>query len=64
MVLSVSGVLLLGVTMLFMCSKDGLKVWHAVICVLLGFYLAFTSIAPGIQQGTSSLASVISSIRF
>ena len=40
MVLSVSGVLLLGAIALFLCRKDGLKVSHLVICVLLGFYLA------------------------
>lgn len=64
MVVSISGVLLLGAVTLFMCRKDGLKVWHAVVCALLGFYLAFTSIAPDIQQGASSLASLIGSIRF
>jgi hypothetical protein len=64
MVLSVSGVLLLGVTALLLCRKDGLKVWHAVVCALLGFYLASTSIAPGIRQSTASVAGLISGIRF
>jgi len=41
-------------TALFPISKDGLKVWHAVICVLLGFYLASTSIAPGIPFRVSA----------
>jgi hypothetical protein len=63
-VLSVSGVLLLSAIALFLCRKDGLKVWHAVVCALLGFYLAFTSIAPSIRQGTASAASLISAIRF
>ncbi|MEY9930510.1 F0F1-type ATP synthase assembly protein I [Catenulispora sp. GP43] len=64
MVLSVSGVLLLSLITLFLCRKDGLKAWHAVVCALLGFYLAFTSIAPSIRQGTSSVAAFISSIKF
>ena len=64
MVLSVSGVLLLSLTTLFLCRKDGLKVWHAAVCALLGFYLAFTAIAPSIRQSASSVAAFISSIKF
>jgi len=41
-----------------------LKVRHAVVCALLGFYLASTSIAPGIRQCTASVAGLISGIRF
>ncbi|GAA2046800.1 membrane protein [Catenulispora yoronensis] len=63
MVVSVSGVLLLAVIVLLLCRKGGLKTWHAVTCALLGFYLASTSIAPGIRQSTASVAALISSIR-
>lgn len=64
MVLSVSGVLLLGLVTLFLWRKDGLKVFHLIICVLLGFYLASTSIASHIRAGTASVAALIASIKF
>lgn len=28
----------------------GLRVWHAVLCILLGFLLAATSVAPEIHS--------------
>lgn len=62
MVLSISGVILLGVIVFFLTRKSGLKVSHAVVCSLFGFYLAGTSIAPEIRQGGSSLASLISGL--
>jgi hypothetical protein len=64
MVLSVSSVLLLGVTALVLCRKDGLKMSHLIVCALLGFYLASTSIAPHIRQGTASVEALIGAIRF
>ena len=64
MVLSVSAVLLLGALALLLCRTDGLKVSHVIVCVLLGFYLAFTSIAPSIRQGATSFAELISGIKF
>ena len=64
MVLSVSAVLLLGAAAALLCRIDGLKVWHAIVCILLGFYLGFTSIAPSIRQGTASVATFISGVKF
>jgi hypothetical protein len=34
----------------------GLRVWHAVVCLILGFLLAFTGAAPDI---TSVLAGLV-----
>ena len=35
----------------FVCYRwVGLKLWHLVVCALLGFLLAGTSLAPDIQN--------------
>ncbi|TKA00722.1 hypothetical protein [Actinacidiphila oryziradicis] len=60
MALSISAVLLLLVTVFLLVRKGGLKAGHAVVCVLLGFYLASSSVAPTIRDLTKSVASVIS----
>ncbi|MDB1090374.1 hypothetical protein PJ985_22760 [Streptomyces sp. ACA25] len=62
MVLSISGVVLLGVVMFLFWRKDGLKLSHAAVCALFGFYLAGTALAPGIQAGGASLASLLGGI--
>jgi hypothetical protein len=45
----------LGVVVFLLCRYSGLKIWHAVVCVILGFHLASTSFAPEISQFTESL---------
>jgi hypothetical protein len=47
--------LLLGVVVFVLCRYAGLRLWHAVVCIVLGFYLASTSFAPDIAQFTQSL---------
>ncbi|MDT0545414.1 MULTISPECIES: hypothetical protein [Streptomyces] len=64
MILSISGVLLLGVVVFVFFRKDGLKATHAVICALFGFYLASTAIAPSIKAGGTSLANLLGGIKF
>jgi hypothetical protein len=64
MILSVSGVLLLGVICFVLFRKDGLKISHLIVCALFGFYLASTSIASNIRQSGQSIASFISGIHF
>ncbi|MBR7831461.1 DUF2304 domain-containing protein [Actinospica sp. MGRD01-02] len=64
MVLSVSGVLLLGVIVFILFRKDGLKVSHLIVCMMFGFYLASTSIASSIRNSTDSVASFISGLHF
>ena len=64
MVLSVSGVLLLGVIVFILFRKDGLKVSHLIVCMMFGFYLASTSIASSIKNSTDSVASFISGLHF
>jgi len=64
MVLSVSGVLLLGIIVFILFRKDGLKVSHMIVCMMFGFYLASTSIAGSIRDSTDSVASFISGLHF
>lgn len=49
MILSISGVVLLGIIVFLFFRKDGLKASHAMVCALFGFYLAGTAIAPSIK---------------
>jgi hypothetical protein len=63
-VLSISGVLLLGVIAFLFFRKDGMKASHAIVCALFGFYLASTAIAPHIKASGNSLASLLSGINF
>lgn len=64
MILSISGVVLLGVIAFLFFRKDGLKASHAIVCSLFGFYLASTAIAPSIRASGQSLASILSGIKF
>lgn len=64
MALSVSAVLLLLIVVFLLIRKSGLKGGHALVCVLLGFYLASSSIAPTIHQLTTNVAGMISGFKF
>ncbi|MEU3947159.1 hypothetical protein [Streptomyces sp. NPDC029526] len=64
MILSISGVVLLGIVLFIFCRKDGLKPVHAIVAMLFGFYLASTAIAPSIKAGGESLASLLGGIKF
>jgi hypothetical protein len=52
---TVSLALLLGAVVFLLCKYAGLRIWHAAVCVILGFYLASTSFAPYISQLTENL---------
>ena len=60
MVLSISAVLLLAVTVAALCRYAGLRAWHALVCVLFGFYLASSSLAPVISDAAGALFGLIS----
>lgn len=64
MALSISAVVLLAIVVFLLIRKSGLKGGHAVVCMLLGFYLASSSIAPSISELTTNLAYVIGGIKF
>ena len=64
MALSISAVVLLAIIVFLMIKKSGLKAGHAIVCVLLGFYLASSTIAPTINELTTNIAGMIGSIKF
>ncbi|GAA2649987.1 DUF2304 family protein [Streptomyces xiangluensis] len=64
MALSISAVVLLAIIVFLLVKKSGLKAGHAVVCVLFGFYLASSTIAPTISEVTSNIAGMIGDIKF
>ncbi|AGK79820.1 MULTISPECIES: hypothetical protein [Streptomyces] len=64
MALSISAVVLLAIIVFLLIRKSGLKGGHAVVCMLLGFYIASSSVAPTISDLTSNVAGMIGSIKF
>ncbi|MCI3934634.1 MULTISPECIES: hypothetical protein [unclassified Streptomyces] len=63
MFLSISVGLLLLIIAVVLLRSGGMKVSHAVVCGLLGFYLAGTSVAPTIHDGLTATADIVSGIR-
>lgn len=64
MALSISAVVLLAIIVFLLVRKSGLKAGHAIVCMLLGFYLASSTIAPTITDLTTNIAGMIGSINF
>ncbi|MEU8675495.1 hypothetical protein [Streptomyces sp. NPDC048560] len=62
MAISISLVLLLLILAVIFLRNGGLKISHAVVCALLGFFLAGTSMAPTIQDGITATADIVSSL--
>ena len=52
---SISAALLMGAGVFLLCRYAGLRVWHAAVCVIFGFYLASSSLAPYIANVMTSL---------
>ncbi|MFI6003572.1 hypothetical protein ACIA98_24675 [Streptomyces sp. NPDC051366] len=63
MVISLSVVVLLLVLAWIFMRSGGLKFSHALVCALLGFYLASSSMATTIHDGLSATAQVVSGLR-
>ncbi|MER5542674.1 hypothetical protein ACWDBD_20580 [Streptomyces sp. NPDC001118] len=63
MAVSISAVLLLLILAVIFMRNGALKISHALVCVLLGFYLAGTSMAPTIHSGLTTTADLVSSLR-
>ncbi|WP_405882271.1 hypothetical protein OG762_28915 [Streptomyces sp. NBC_01136] len=64
MALSISAVVLLAIIVVILVRKSGLKAGHAVVCVLFGFYLASSTMAPTISSLTTNVADMIGSFKF
>ncbi|MEU1216441.1 hypothetical protein ACFYSH_32205 [Streptomyces sp. NPDC005791] len=63
MAISISVVLLLLLLAVIFLRNGGLKISHALVCALLGFLLASTSMAPTIHEGITATADVVSGLR-
>ncbi|MEU6812763.1 hypothetical protein ABZ920_28055 [Streptomyces sp. NPDC046831] len=63
MAISISVVLLLLILVVVFVRNGALKFSHALVCVLLGFFLAGSSMAPTIHEGLSATAELVSSLR-
>ncbi|SOD61038.1 hypothetical protein SAMN06297387_102454 [Streptomyces zhaozhouensis] len=62
--LTISASLLLLIIVFLLVRKAGLKVLHAIVCVLLGFYLASSNMAPTIDNFSNSIGEMINSLSF
>jgi hypothetical protein len=63
MAISISVVVLLLILAVVFLRGGGLKVSHALVCLLLGFCLAGTSLAPTIHSGITATAGIVSGLR-
>ncbi|MFC0599703.1 hypothetical protein [Streptomyces palmae] len=63
MAISISAVVLLLIVVALLVKKAGLKGGHAVVCVLLGFYLASSRMAPTISDLTTNVANMIADVK-
>lgn len=63
MAISISVVVLLLVLVVVFMRNGKLKFSHALVCALLGFYLASSSLAPDIHTGLAGAASMVSGLR-
>ncbi|KNB50866.1 hypothetical protein [Streptomyces caatingaensis] len=61
MAVSISTVMLMGIVVVFLIRGGHIRPGSAVACVLFGFTLASTGMAPTINSGLLSIARVVSS---
>ncbi|WP_328337067.1 hypothetical protein [Streptomyces violaceus] len=64
MTLSISFVLLLGIVLVVLIRSKSVKPGPAIVCVLFGFFLAGTSLAPSVDRFMTGIAEMISQLRF
>jgi hypothetical protein len=53
--ISISLITLLGVAVWALYKFAALKLWHGLVCMLFGFYLASSSVAPEIRTTVTSI---------
>ncbi|MEU6122561.1 hypothetical protein [Streptomyces sp. NPDC047123] len=63
MAVSISVFLLLLILAVVFLRNGALKLSHALVCTLLGFYLASSSVAPTIHDGVTGTARLVSTIQ-
>ena len=62
MTLSLSAVVLLGALVYLFWRFAGLRGWQALICILFGFYLASSSLAPTIRAACRTVAKFLAGV--
>ncbi|MBX7551004.1 MULTISPECIES: hypothetical protein [Streptomyces] len=62
MAVSISVVLLLMILAVIFMRNGGLKVSHALVCMVLGFFMAGSSMGPTINTGLTATAELVSSL--
>jgi hypothetical protein len=60
MAITISLVLVFAVAAWVLYRYGGLKLWHALVCIAFGFYLATSSFAPEINSVVSSIVNSFS----
>jgi hypothetical protein len=55
MAISVSLVLVFAVAACVLYRYGGMKLWHALVCIAFGFYLATSSFGPEINRVVASI---------
>ena len=59
MAISISLITLLAVAVWALYKFVGLKLWHGLVCILFGFYLASSSVAPIIRSTVTSIINAL-----
>jgi hypothetical protein len=57
--ITLSVLAVLAIAVFVLCRYAGLRVLHALVCILLGFFLASSSFAPDISRFVSSLIRLL-----
>ena len=52
---TISAALLMGAAVFILFRYAGMRIWHAAVCIIFGFYLASSSLAPDITNVMTSL---------
>lgn len=60
MILSFSLVLVLALAVFILCRYAALRLSHALVCMLFGFYLASSQLAPTISDAVNTLVQLVS----
>jgi hypothetical protein len=63
MTVSIPFVLILAAAAFVAWRYMGLKVWQAILCILLGFFIAATTAAPEIRQLVTAIVQWLSSAK-
>lgn len=62
MTITFSAVVLLALLVYFLIRFAALRAWQAVVCILFGFFLATSSLAPYIREATRAAARFLAGL--